>query len=189
MSKKDKIIKRAFDLVLATLLTPFLLPIIAISWLIAAIETRSNGFFIQKRVGENGKLFNIIKIKTIYPKTDKVTKSGRFFRKYKIDEFPQIFNILKGDMSFVGPRPDLPGYADKLKGEDRIILSTKPGLTGPASLIYKDEEEILKRVKNKKEYNDKIIWPHKVKINKEYIKNWSLKRDIYYILKTIKEVL
>jgi lipopolysaccharide/colanic/teichoic acid biosynthesis glycosyltransferase len=151
---------------------------------------------LQERVGENGKLFTIIKIKTMYPEkkgstittaNDKrITKSGRFFRKYKIDELPQLINVLKGDMSFVGPRPDVPGYADKLEGEDRIILSVKPGITGPASLKYKNEEEILASVKNPKEYNDKVIWPDKVRINKKYIKNWSLKKDIEYIIKTIK---
>ena len=108
------------------------------------------------------------------------------FRKYKIDELPQLINVLKGDMSFVGPRPDVPGYADKLEGEDRIILSIKPGITGPATLKYKNEEEILANVDDPVKYNNQVIWPDKVKINKEYIKNWSLKKDIEYILKTIK---
>jgi lipopolysaccharide/colanic/teichoic acid biosynthesis glycosyltransferase len=196
MSVKNKIIKRLFDFFLALLGLLITWPIILIAWIIASIETKSNGFFLQKRVGENGKLFTIIKIKTMYPdkkgstvttaNDSRITKSGKFFRKYKIDELPQLINVLKGDMSFVGPRPDVPGYADKLEGEDRIILSVKPGITGPASLKYKNEEEILASVKNPKEYNDKVIWPDKVKINKEYIKNWSLKKDIEYIIKTIK---
>jgi len=195
MTKKDKIIKRIFDFLLALIGLFFTWPIILIAWIIASIETKSNGFFLQKRVGENGKLFTIIKIKTMYPNkgssittaNDKrVTKSGRFFRKYKIDELPQLVNVLIGDMSFVGPRPDVKGYADKLQGEDKIILSVKPGITGPATLKYKNEEEILAKVDNPIEYNDKVIWPDKVKINKEYIKNWSLKKDIEYIIKTIK---
>ncbi len=196
MSKRDRILKRLFDIGLASIAIVIASPVIAVAWLIAAIETRSNGFFLQKRVGQDGKLFTIIKIKTMYPDkkgstittaTDsRITKSGRFFRRFKIDELPQLFNILKGDMSFVGPRPDVPGYADKLEGEDRIILSIKPGITGPASIKYKNEEEILAAVDNPKEYNDKVIWPDKVKINKEYIKNWSLRRDIYYIFKTLK---
>jgi lipopolysaccharide/colanic/teichoic acid biosynthesis glycosyltransferase len=196
MSKKDKIIKRIFDFSLALIGLLVTWPIILIAWIVASIETKSNGFFLQKRVGENGKFFTIIKIKTMYPNKkgstittandSRITKSGKFFRKYKIDELPQLINVLKGDMSFVGPRPDVPGYADKLEGEDRIILSIKPGITGPASLKYKNEEEILANVENPKEYNDKIIWPDKVKINKEYIKNWSLKKDIEYIIKTIR---
>jgi lipopolysaccharide/colanic/teichoic acid biosynthesis glycosyltransferase len=124
---------------------------------------------------------------TVTTANDKrITKSGRFFRRYKIDELPQLINVLKGDMSFVGPRPDVPGYADKLEGEDRIILTIKPGITGPATLKYKNEEEILAKVEDPVKYNNEVIWPDKVKINKEYIKNWSLKKDIEYILKTIK---
>jgi len=195
MSKKDRVIKRVFDIVFSFFLLIITFPIILIAWIVASFETKSNGFFLQTRVGENGKLFKIIKIKTmkdipgttITTANDKrITKSGKFFRKYKIDELPQLINILKGDMSFVGPRPDVPGYADKLKGEDRIILSIKPGITGPATIKYKNEEEILAKVKDPIKYNDEVIWPDKVKINKEYINNWSLLNDIKYILKTIK---
>ncbi len=195
MSKKDKLIKRIFDIFFSFLALLITWPIILFAWIIASIETKSNGMFSQIRVGENGKLFKIYKIKTMYDKKgttittvndERITKSGKIFRKYKIDELPQLWNVLIGDMSFVGPRPDVPGYADRLKGEDRIILSVKPGITGPASIKYKNEEEILASVKNPKDYNDKVIWPEKVKINKEYIKNWSLKKDIEYIIKTIK---
>jgi lipopolysaccharide/colanic/teichoic acid biosynthesis glycosyltransferase len=195
MNKKDRFIKRAFDFILALFGLIISSPIILISWIVAAIETKSNGFFLQKRVGKDGKLFTIIKIKTMHTNKgssittandSRITKSGKFFRKYKIDELPQLINIVKGDMSFVGPRPDVSGYADRLKGEDRIILEIRPAITGPATLKYKNEEEILARVENPKEYNDNVIWPDKVKINKEYIKNWSLKKDIMYILKTLK---
>ena len=195
MTLKDRFIKRLFDIVFSFIGLLITWPIILIAWIVASIETKSNGFFLQKRVGKNGKLFTIIKIKTMYPNkgssvttaNDKrITKSGRFFRKYKIDELPQLINVLKGDMSFVGPRPDVPGYADKLEGEDRIILSVRPGITGPATLKYKNEEEILAKVDNPEEYNDNVIWPDKVRINKEYIKNWSFKKDLEYIIKTIK---
>ena len=195
MSFKDRFIKRLFDMVFSFIGLLITWPIILIAWIIASIETKSNGFFLQKRVGKDGKLFTIIKIKTMYPNKgsyvttandERITKSGRFFRKYKIDELPQLINVLKGDMSFVGPRPDVPGYADKLEGEDRIILSVRAGITGPATLKYKNEEEILAKVDNPEEYNDNVIWPDKVKINKEYIKNWSFKKDLEYIIKTIK---
>lgn len=194
MTKKGKIIKRAFDFFGAVIGLIITWPIIIIAWLIATIETKSNGFFLQTRVGKDGKLFKIIKIRTMYPNKgssittandNRITKSGKFFRRYKIDELPQLINVLKGDMSFVGPRPDVPGYADKLEGKDRIILSVRPGITGPAQLKYKDEEEILAKVDNPQKYNDEVIWPDKVKINKEYIKNWSFKKDIYYIIKTL----
>ncbi len=195
MNKIDKIVKRVFDFSLALVGLLLTWPIILIAWIVATIETKSNGFFLQKRVGENGKLFTIIKIKTMHnnkgstvttANDSRITKSGRFFRKYKIDELPQLINVLKGDMSFVGPRPDVPGYADRLKGEDRIILSVKPGITGPATLKYKNEEQILAEVDDPVKYNNEVIWPDKVEINKEYIKNWSLKKDIEYIIKTVK---
>ena len=188
--------KRGFDIVVSFLGLTFSWWVIFIAWVVATFETKSNGFFIQKRVGKDGKIFNVIKIKTmkkvegvdttITSSNDvRITKSGKFFRDTKIDELPQLINVLIGDMSFVGPRPDVPGYADKLEGEDRIVLSIRPGITGPASLKYKNEEEILASQNDPKWYNDKIIWPDKVRINKEYIKNWSLKKDIEYIIKTV----
>jgi len=115
----------------------------------------------------------------------RITKSGKFFRDTKIDELPQLWNVFIGYMSFVGPRPDVEGYADKLVGDDRIILSFRPGITGPATIKYKNEESILALQENPKYYNDYVIWPDKIKINKEYIKNYSLKKDIKYIVKTI----
>lgn len=188
--------KRGFDIVVSFLGLTFSWWLIFIAWVIATFETKSNGFFIQKRVGKDGKIFNVIKIKTmkkvegvdttVTSSNDvRITKSGKFFRDKKIDELPQLINVLIGDMSFVGPRPDVPGYADKLEGDDRIVLSIRPGITGPASLKYKNEEEILASQNDPKWYNDKVIWPDKVRINKEYIKNWSLKTDIEYIIKTV----
>ncbi len=190
-------IKNLFDFILAFIGLFFTLWIIIIAWIVSSIETKSNGFFIQRRVGKDGVLFNVIKIKTmkkvqgvnttVTASDDvRITKSGKFFRDTKIDELPQLLNVLIGDMSFVGPRPDVEGYADKLEGDDRVILSIRPGITGPATIKYKNEEEILSKEKNPQEYNDTIIWPDKVKINKEYIKDWSLKKDIEYIMKTIK---
>lgn len=189
-------IKRLFDLsvsIVALLLTWW---IIVIAWIVATFETRSNGLFVQQRVGKDGKLFYVYKIKTmknvagidttITVSNDmRITKSGKFFRDTKIDELPQLWNVFKGDMSFVGPRPDVAGYADQLKGEDRVILSIRPGITGPASLKYKNEEALLAKQSDPKKYNDEVIWPDKVKINKAYIKEWSLKKDIQYIIKTI----
>ncbi len=192
----EKIVKRMFDVVVSFIGLLLTWWIILIAWIVASIETRSNGFFVQKRVGKDAKLFYAIKIKsmkkvegvdtTITAANDvRITKSGQFFRNTKIDELPQLINVLLGSMSFVGPRPDVEGYADKLQGDDRIILSIRPGITGPASLKYKNEEEILSKQEDPKKYNDEVVWPDKVKINIEYIKNWSLKGDIEYIIKTI----
>ena len=115
----------------------------------------------------------------------RITKSGAFFRATKIDELPQLFNVLFGRMSFVGPRPDVKGFADILEDEDRIILSVRPGITGPASLKYRDEESILAQQDNPEAYNKDVIWKDKVQINKNYVKRWSLQKDIIYIIKTI----
>lgn len=196
MSRTDTLFKRAFDVVAS--LTGLLLfsPVILLCWLVATLETRSNGFFIQRRIGRHGRVIHVCKIKTMYPCDGKrspiasrnissISRSGRFFRKYKLDELPQLFNVLIGSMSFVGPRPDVPGYADLLQGEDRIILSLRPGITGPASIKYRDEESILAAVDDPEAYNDRIIWPDKVRINREYFNNYSLLRDLRYIFNTI----
>jgi lipopolysaccharide/colanic/teichoic acid biosynthesis glycosyltransferase len=196
LTKIDEIQKRAFDIVLSIVGIVLTWWVIVLAWFVASVETKSNGIFRQKRIGKDAKPFYIYKIKTmrkiegiettVTTKDDgRITKSGEFFRKIKIDELPQLANVLLGSMSFVGPRPDVAGFADKLEGEDRIILSMRPGITGPASLAYKDEEEILAKEKDPEHYNREIIWPDKIQINKAYIKEWSLKKDILYIIKTI----
>ena len=196
MSNSGRVIKRIFDILLSLVGVLLTFWLILIAFIIASIETKSFGIFIQKRVGKDAKFFNVFKIKTMKPLEGidttittsndmRITKSGKFFRDKKIDELPQLFNVLLGTMSFVGPRPDVEGYADALEGEDRLLLTIRPGITGPASIKYKDEEEILAKQSNPQEYNDKIIWVDKVAINLEYIKNWSLKKDIQYIIKTV----
>lgn len=196
LNKSNILLKRSFDFIVSLFGLLITFPIIILAWLVAAIETKSQGFFVQSRVGQNGKLFKVIKIKsmrvvdgidtTITASKDvRITMSGEFFRKTKIDELPQLWNVLKGDMSIVGPRPDVPGYADKLKGKDLMILSVRPGITGPASLKYKNEEELLAAQCNPNKYNDEIIWPDKVQINRQYIEDYSFTKDIHYIFKTI----
>lgn len=196
--QKQYLYKNIFDYSVAILSLPLVLPVILVCWIIASLDTKSNGFFYQNRIGKNGLPFRVIKIKTMYNPTKseqrsaitanvqtKISKSGSIFRKYKLDELPQILNILSGNMSFVGPRPDVPGYADCLQGEDRIVLKLKPGITGPASIKYKNEEKILAAQINPQEYNDTIIWPDKVQINKTYYNNYTFSKDIKYILQTI----
>jgi len=189
-------IKRLFDFFLAFLGLFLFALVIFFAWFIASLEIKSNGFFTQVRVGKNGRLFKVIKVKTMRSNTNiettvtvsgdmRITKSGYFFRKYKIDELPQLYNILVGDMSFVGPRPDVPGYADKLEGIERAILNIRPGITGPATIKYRKEEEMLAQQGNPEDYNDNVIFPDKVKINLEYIKRWSFTKDLKYILHTI----
>lgn len=149
------------------------------------LDTQSNGLFFQKRVGQYGKLFTIYKLKTMHPTTGNVSKIGAFFRKYKIDELPQFLNVLKGEMSIVGPRPDIEGYYDQLVGENRKILELKPGITSEASIKYYNEETILEQQRDALHYNDSVIFPDKVKLNLEYYHNHNILLDIKIILKTI----
>lgn len=121
----------------------------------------------------------------MHPKTNTISRFGKFLRTRKLDELPQLYNILKGDMSFVGPRPDIAGYYDTLKGEDRKILDLKPGLTSDASIKYKNEEEILAEQKNPLKYNDEILFPDKVRMNLKYYYTRTFWRDIKIILRTI----
>lgn len=196
LSLQDAFWKRLFDIVVSFVSLLILGWLIFFAWIAATVDTRSNGFFVQRRVGRNGKLFPVIKIKTMHPGSSnsstvttvddaRISFTGKIFRKTKIDELPQLLNVLVGQMSVVGPRPDVPGFADRLVGEDRIVLSIRPGITGPASIKYKDEEVLLARHPNPEEFNREIIFPDKVSINKGYIEHYSFSKDIVYIWRTI----
>ncbi len=172
-----------------------LFPLLLIIGFFIKLSSAGPLFFTQKRVGRKGRLFTIIKFRTmvandgsitVTARNDKrITRVGTFLRKWKLDELPELINVLLGDMSFVGPRPDVPGYADTLQGDDRRILELRPGITGPASLKYYNEEEILAGVENPKEYNDNVIFPDKVKINLKYLERCSLAEDLKIIFYTI----
>ena len=167
-----------------------LIPIVFLI-LIASISTKSFGVFLQKRVGMHGEHFTMFKIKTMRKiSSDEfiVTSFGKFLRKTKLDELPQLFNVLIGDMSIVGPRPDIIGYADVLKDGDRIILSVRSGITGPATLKFSNEETILSLQTNPLEYNDAILWPQKVEINKMYVEEWNLMKDFRYMYLTMLQL-
>jgi lipopolysaccharide/colanic/teichoic acid biosynthesis glycosyltransferase len=156
-----------------------------IAALIAGWDTHSNGFFIQERVGQFGKLFKIVKLRTMDIKTQSISAFGRFLRKSKIDELPQLYNVFIGEMSVVGPRPDVAGYYDILKGEARKILELKPGLTSEASLKYFDEDALLAQQEDPLLYNDTVLFPDKVRMNLEYYYNRSFLGDLKIIWKTI----
>ena len=189
-------VKRTFDVALSVLSIILTSWIILAAWLLATLDTGVNGIFVQQRVGRDGILFGAMKIRTMRPSTTnqstvtarddpRITRLGRFWRRAKIDELPQLFNVLVGNMSFVGPRPDVPGFADLLQVEDRIVLSVRPGITGPATLKYRNEETLLASVDDPEAYNREVIFPDKVRINREYVENWSFRRDMRYILTTI----
>ncbi len=159
------------------------LPLLLIANLICAMETRSDGFFFQERVGRHGQVFSIWKLKTM--RQGHVTRAGKWLRRWKIDELPQLINIIKGDMSFVGPRPDVPGYYDKLTGRARLLLKLRPGLTSPAALKYRNEEQLLLQQASPKKYNDAVIFPDKVTMNLKYLEQRSLTYDFKVIFNTV----
>ncbi len=152
-------------------------------------------FYCQQRAGRHGSIFMIFKFRTMIPEhhgstisvkgENRITPLGAKLRKYKLDELPELWNVLKGDMSFVGPRPDMPEYAQRLQGEERKILELRPGITGPASLKYANEEELLATVSNPKKYNDEVIWPDKVRINLDYYYNRSFIGDLGFVFRTV----
>ncbi len=183
--------KRIFDSIFS-ITTLLLLGWLMIGcWLLASIDTRSNGLFIQKRIGQFGKPFNIFKLKSMkeVQGVKTISRFGNFIRKTKIDELPQLFNVLMGTMSVVGPRPDVPGYYDKLQGEDRKILELKPGLTSPATLKYANEEALLAQQENPLHYNDTILFPDKVKLNLDYYYTHTFFGDLKIIWKTAMSLL
>lgn len=197
MKPSQRLIKRSFDLIFSFLGLLCFGWLIIISWLMATIDTGKNGLFTQERVGQSGHLFKLIKIRTMRDlpgldttvtiKSDpRITPLGKIFRRTKIDELPQLINVFLGEMSFVGPRPDVPGFADRLPEEDRrIILSVRPGITGPATIKYRKEEELLANVDAPEAYNRDIIFPDKTRINREYVENYKLMDDLKYIWLTV----
>ena len=168
-------IKRFFDLTFSLIGILILFPLMLIISLVIKLDSKGPIFFIQNRVGKDGKLFAMIKFRsmsvfqtsksTVSVKGDiRITKVGSFIRKYKLDELPELWNVLLGHMSIVGPRPDVKGFADELKGEDRKILNLRPGITGPASLKYANEEELLSYQENPEVYNKKVIFPERTDV-------------------------
>lgn len=190
------ILKNLFDRLFSIIGLICILPILLVIGIIIKINMPDGPIiFKQKRVGKNGKVFTMYKFRTMtyihsgssisIAGESRITSLGSLLRKYKLDELPELFNVLIGDMSFVGPRPDVPGYADKLKGEFAKVLNLKPGITGLASLKYRNEEELLSKVDDPKRYNDEVIFPDKVKINLEYMEKWTFWFDIKIIFCTI----
>ena len=191
-------LKRTFDIVLSIFAIFLLFPSFLVVSFLIVIDSGFPIFFLQKRIGRDAKEFNIIKFRTMKTNNEnititvsddsRITRIGKYLRKTKIDELPEILNVLFGQMSFVGPRPDVKGYADKLKGANRKILALRPGITGPASLKYYNEEYILSQKSNPKKYNDEVIFPDKVKINMHYFHNRSFFLDLKIIFATIFRV-
>lgn len=195
-SPRQRLAKRSFDIFFSAF------GLLALSWLIvptviaARIDTGQSGIFRQRRVGLHGKHFDVNKIRTMRDSDGistvvtaandpRITRLGNFLRRMKIDELPQLYNILRGDMSFVGPRPDVPEYTGRLTGGDLIILSVRPGITGPATIKYRNEEQILAGHTDPQRYNDEVLFPDKIRINRRYVENYSFAADLRYICQTL----
>lgn len=201
MNIVNRIIKRLFDIVASGIGIIVLSPLLLIIAL--RIKTGSDGpvFFKQIRVGKDGKEFEILKFRTMVVNAEKlgrqitvgadnrITKVGGFLRKYKLDELPQLFNVFKGDMSLVGPRPEVPRYVAMYTEEQRKVLSVKPGITDLASIRYRDENELLGKAENPDEFYINTIMPDKLALNMEYIKKSNVFYDIYIIIETIIKCL
>ena len=189
------ILKWVFDRIMALLGLLFLWPVLFVVAILIKCQMPGPVLFVQQRVGKDGKLFNCHKFRSMtvghngssvsVAGESRITPLGAQLRRYKLDELPELWDVLIGKMSFVGPRPDVPGYADKLRGEDRIILTLRPGITGPATLKYRNEEELLATVKDPQKYNDEVIYPDKVRINRYYAEHYSFIQDIQMIFCTV----
>ena len=190
------IAKSLFDRIMAFVGLVVLSPILFVVWILIRIKMPDGpAVFTQKRVGKGGRLFTMYKFRSMSAHhsgstvsvagESRITPLGAKLRRYKLDELPELWNVFIGDMSFVGPRPDVPGYADKLEGDDRRVLQLRPGITGPASLKYRDEEVLLAAQANPQEFNDKVIYPDKVRINLYYLDHYSFVTDIKMIIATV----
>ena len=213
------ILKFVFDKVVSLVGIIVLSPVLLIVALLIKWKMPGPILFCQQRVGRYGRIFTVYKFRTMTVKAEasvasrnseassiasqeqsRITPLGEKLRRYKLDELPEVWNVLKGDMSFVGPRPDVPGYADQLQGEDREVLLLRPGITGPASLKYRNEEDILEAVDEAlqkgrsglpigittvQEYNDNVIYPDKVRLNRYYLHHYSFIKDIKMIVCTV----
>lgn len=173
------------DYSIASIAVILLLPALILLLILTSWDTGFPGIFTQQRIGLYAKPFIIYKFRTLNAVTHQKSSIGHWMRKTKLDELPQLFNILKGDMSLVGPRPDIPGYYDKLQGEYRNILLLKPGLTSEAGIKYRNEEKLLCTQENPLQYNDEVLFPDKMKMNLDYYNNLSFKKDTIILLKTL----
>ena len=201
MNILNKFIKRTFDIVASFIGIIILSPFLIIISIIIKCTSEGPVLFKQKRVGKNEKVFEIYKFRTMVVNAEKlgtqitigadnrITKIGNFLRKYKLDELTQLFNVFKGEMSLVGPRPEVPRYVDLYTKEQKEVLKVRPGITDYASLKYSDENDLLGKVENPEEYYINVIMQDKLKLNLEYVKDNNIFRDIKIIFQTILKCL
>lgn len=197
LTRGERRCKRAFDVVVALLTLALTWWILLIALAAATVSCRKWGLFTQIRIGQHGKPFSILKIRTlrddrgpavpaVTASDPRVTRLGRFLRCTKLDELPQLLNVLAGQMSIVGPRPDEPGLADALEGPDRLILTLKPGLTGPATLRFFHEADLLQQSADPQRFCREVLYPEKVRLNLDYLENYSLHLDCVIVVQTLR---
>ena len=198
MSSGERLLKRAFDMVASAFGLLVFWPLIVVCMLVARSETRASGLYRQRRIGRHGREFDVLKIRTMHAGSDaggntvtvasdeRITRSGQYLRRFKLDELPQLWNVLVGEMSLVGPRPDVPGYADRLAFEQRQLLELRPGITGPATIKYRDEGNLLAAQNDPVAFNDRVLYPDKVRLNLHYMNNYRFVDDVRYILMTLR---
>ena len=184
------ITKRFIDILISVSILFLFFWVLLLAWLVAVFDTRTNGIFTQIRVGQYGERFKIYKLRTIQVSPNleesQISRLGQLLRNYKVDELPQLINVLRGEMSIVGPRPDIEGYYDLLEGEDRKILELKPGLTSLASLKYYNEDVLLQKQVDPLVYNDEVLFPDKIKMNLEYYYHQNFYSDLKIITNTCR---
>ncbi len=196
MTARQNLFKRCFDAAVAAVGLMLLMPVALAIAVMVKLTSSGPVLFTQQRVGRHGRLFLVLKFRTMAVDAQcfgtvtkagdpRITRLGKVLRTLKLDEVPQLCNVLTGHMSLVGPRPDVPGYGDRLDGEARKTLTVRPGITGPATLFFRNEEELLARAADPQRYNDEVIYPVKVRLNLEYVQRWSFWRDLGYILVTV----
>lgn len=195
LSLGQRALKRGFDIAFSGAVVVGLGPLMALAVVAATADTKQWGVFSQVRIGRDGRPFRVYKVRTMKPsrtvtttvttgRDPRITRLGRFLRRSKIDELPQFVNVLLGQMSVVGPRPDVPGYADSLQGADRVVLAVRPGVTGAASVFFRDEEALLSEQVDPDLFNAKVLWPAKVRINVAYVRHYQFGEDFRLVIDT-----
>jgi lipopolysaccharide/colanic/teichoic acid biosynthesis glycosyltransferase len=197
LTRGQAALKRSFDVIASAAGLVVLSPVILVAFVAATLDTRASGFFRQERVGVCGRPFRLVKIRSmrVDPRITtsvttsadpRITRLGRFWRRTKIDELPQLWNVLLGQMSLVGPRPEVPGFTDALTGADALVLSVRPGITGPAQVEIRDEERLLASTPDPEAYNRDVLFPTKVRLNLDYIRSYSFRNDLRLLWRTLR---
>jgi lipopolysaccharide/colanic/teichoic acid biosynthesis glycosyltransferase len=197
LTRRQQLLKRGFDLVCAGFGLVLLSPALGVLVWLARRSTGGSGLYRQKRIGRAGEQFEIVKLRTMLVNSEngstvttaddpRITRFGAFLRRSKLDELPQLLNVLRGEMSLVGPRPDVVPYVALVGPQAEVILSVRPGITGPATLVFRDEEELLARQPDPEQYTMDVLVPAKAGINEHYVRTWRLRHDLRYLLLTLR---